>query len=83
MSDELKTFDIYDVIQELVGTTLPLETVLADHGRAEEDLTKDELDRIDEEIFLCHACGWWCSTDECNEDEGESLCDDCFAYDDE
>lgn len=74
-----KTFSIHDVIQDLNGTAQDLQTVLDDYGKDEEDLS--ELDRItlDAEIFCCDCCGWWCETDEKNDDQetGIEVCNDC------
>jgi hypothetical protein len=32
---------------------------------------------IDQKVFCCEQCGWFCSTDELNNDDGNELCDDC------
>lgn len=32
--------------------------------------------RLDELVFECQECGWWCSVDELHNDE---LCEDCAA----
>lgn len=75
----MEKFSIHDVIHDLNGTALDLQTVLSDYGRDEEDLS--EIDRItlDSEIFCCDCCGWWCETSEQNDNEetGVSICNDC------
>lgn len=35
-------------------------------------------DRFDAALFNCDQCGWWCSTDELNNLEGDQHCDDCI-----
>lgn len=32
---------------------------------------------IDERVFCCDGCGWYCSADELNNDSDEQLCEDC------
>lgn len=32
---------------------------------------------IDDLCFCCDGCGWWCSTEELNNEGPEDLCDDC------
>lgn len=49
-------------------------------------MTQEEIDNraleaaLNDLMFECDSCGWWCSTDELNND-GESIydeaCDDC------
>lgn len=47
----------------------------------EDDLTGVDHQDIDNQIFLCEQCGWWCETSEAHEntDGGGDLCDDCFG----
>ena len=40
------------------------------------------LDLIDQQVFLCDRCGWWCETSECNNQDGDEHCDDCHTEDD-
>jgi hypothetical protein len=49
------------------------------------ELTKDDFDIIDNEIFLCEGCGWWCESSEETTKEGllERYCNDCEPEDDE
>jgi rubrerythrin len=42
----------------------------------EEDLELAEM--VEEHVFLCAQCGWWCEQSEANEGpDGEDVCDDC------
>lgn len=49
-------------------------------------MTEDEEDDVvlmsilDEIIFCCDQCGWWCPVDEVHDG---MLCDDCFDGDDD
>jgi formylmethanofuran dehydrogenase subunit E len=42
-------------------------------------ITHDEFDEIliNEGIFLCDSCGWFCYDDESNVINGDQVCDDC------
>lgn len=41
-----------------------------------EDLTTEDHDVIDNNIFLCETCGWWCEISERSENDEEN-CNDC------
>ena len=41
----------------------------------EDDLTKNQIEEIDNEIFCCSNCGWWCELSDQSED-GEN-CINC------
>ncbi len=41
-----------------------------------EDYSTEELKEFDSIVFSCEQCGWWCSADECNEDDGW-FCEEC------
>ena len=45
-------------------------------GIKEEDLTAEELQTIDLEIFLCEECGWWCERSE-EDEENFGYCESC------
>ena len=39
---------------------------------------KNFTSALDEEVFECTACNWWCETSEMNDDDdGQPVCDDC------
>ena len=61
---------IEEVIDRLRGTCME---------SFDQDLyTMDELQYLDENIFDCARCGWWCDIDEANSFNGENFCDDCY-----
>lgn len=68
------------VCSHLEGTChQSLDQVLRDEGieGGEDSLTTDELRLIDDRIFCCSSCGWWCSADELAEgDECQECVDD-------
>lgn len=72
-------FDVHELIQSLQGTCTTTDEHLPD-GMSWDDLTKEDHKTIDNEIFLCEECGWWCENDEYHEGE---LCNDCYSGNDE
>lgn len=64
------------VAADLLGTAKCLHDVATD---AEQNAAAF-CGRLDELIFCCDACGWWCSMDdEANNIGCELVCDDCQA----
>ncbi|MGV8961910.1 MAG: hypothetical protein ACOH2V_00835 [Candidatus Saccharimonadaceae bacterium] len=43
----------------------------------EDDLSKENLEDLENEIFHCDSCGWWCGASESN-DGNENICTDCY-----
>ena len=39
--------------------------------------SKEALLELDDIVFCCAGCGWWCAAEECNELDAEWFCDDC------
>lgn len=74
-----KKFSIHDVIQDLNGTSLDLQTVLDDYGKDEEDLSESDRLTLNAELFCCNSCAWWCQVEEKNSDPetGICICNDC------
>lgn len=71
--------DVVDsIIDDLRGTTKTLDQVCGDLGIDVDDLAIADHQHIDEEIFECATCGWWCGMDELSEKhEDENICTDC------
>lgn len=61
------------VIADLRGTCQILEDVVEYWKTGE--LSIEDLEYIESEIFLCNGCGWWC--ERCDEVE-DNLCQDCY-----
>lgn len=73
---------IEEIIHDLQGTCQSLDDALEEG----EDATDPVLcAAIDEAIFLCPGCNWWCERSEGHENPtgDEDLCDDCFDGDTE
>lgn len=72
---------IEEIIEALRGTPKSLEDVLQE-GEDPNDQTL--CDSIDNAIFCCRVCEWWCDLGEANESptgDGDE-CDDCHEEDD-
>lgn len=59
---------IENIINNLLGTKQSLTGLL---------LTKEELNILNERIFKCESCGFWCKSSEKNDLCGDLLCGDC------
>lgn len=78
-------FDVNSVIENLQGTCMNGIGDALDElypGMNEEDLTSQDYDAIDQSLFECSSCGWWCETSESNTDpyseDSDQYCDDCY-----
>ena len=61
---------VNDLINSLRGTCKSIYDL-----HDETDLSLEEFQMIDEEIFNCDCCGWWCEISEMGNEQG--VCDDC------
>ena len=60
--------------EALEGTAQSLHDVASD----EEQDDPNFCAALDELVFCCAECGWWCETGEaCEGDSGEDVCSDC------
>lgn len=71
------------IVQHLQGTCLTLNSVLTEKEEGDIDLIR----AIEDEIFNCSTCGWWCEMGvdncaECHERTGEENCNECCVCDD-
>jgi hypothetical protein len=70
---------VESIIADLTGTCQSLTEVCEDHNLDHPDeLDFYELNEIDQNIFCCDFCGWWCDDSERNWYDGESYCDDDY-----
>lgn len=67
-------FNIDDLIESLRGTATMIDEHLPD-GMNWEDLTMQDHNKIDDEIFCCELCGWWHETSQMSEEE--QICQEC------
>lgn len=69
--------DIQFIAGDLQGTTGSLEETLEEEtGVTVDDVALESLGALDELIFLCDMCGWYCEIGEMSENQ-ESICDEC------
>lgn len=66
-------FDIEELIDSLQGTCATISEKLPEE--MEEDLTEQDHDAIDNRIFRCETCSWWCEVGEEGDEKGN--CNDC------
>lgn len=59
--------------------------ITEDDNLSEEDITDEQMAHIDQEIFLCTDCGWWCEISEETKsvNDSELGCRDCNPDEDE
>ena len=75
-----------ELIDDLMGTCKSMTGVLATFDLTEDDFIMSDHLAIDHEIFQCDGCGWWCGTEEMNDNpelDGNQVCQDCKGEDDE
>lgn len=72
-----------ELVCDLQGTCQSLEEALAKDGFTEDDMSQANHEELDNQLFCCVSCGWWCEL--CEEAEGcsEPTCTDCKAPDEE
>lgn len=71
--------DIHAIADDLRGTTGSLEETLDEiTGIEVDDIALESLGELDELIFQCEKCSWYCEIGEMSESE-ESVCDECAA----
>jgi anaerobic selenocysteine-containing dehydrogenase len=73
-------FNPIKVAEHLQGTCGTLQGALDDlyEGMNEDELTSDDHQTIDQEVFQCTTCGWWCEiSDNVDSESGEMICTDC------
>lgn len=67
---------IRKIIDDLQGTCQSLDDACSTQNICFNDLTIEELEVLDSEIFKCETCGWWYEISEESEETGK--CDNCF-----
>lgn len=66
---------VADLAEALRGTTDSLdEALVRKFDIDQDDLDAEDHHELDEHVFLCDGCGWWC---EASEMEGDQTCSDC------
>lgn len=80
LSEELIEL-VEDIASELEGTcsvSNDLSNIIEEAGFNEDTLPISFFQAIDEKIFCCANCGWWCSSDEKEYSQyDEEICSQC------
>ncbi len=82
--EEKKEGLIQQIIDRLQGQCMiTLADACEEVGLKEDDLTSSDHDMIDNQIFNCEKCGWWCEIGEANinPEGGGDICNDCKEED--
>ena len=66
---------IAGIAEELRGTPQSLEAVMASRDGGEDALTVADCQELDQHVFCCEVCDWWCELSEMLE-ERDGVCDD-------
>jgi hypothetical protein len=74
---------LQELIDYLQGTCQNIATALEDIGFTEDDLAIADFMEIDQQIFLCVVCGWWCEASESDGESEEPTCQDCYDAEEE
>ena len=75
---ELTPLVAHCIIDELQGTCKTIEEI-CDYYEVDPDEFLDKFaSELDEQIFNCDRCGWWCEVgDYGNSEDGMSICSNC------
>jgi hypothetical protein len=68
-----------EIINYLTGSSSSLDNALYMFEAEELDSHDPFLVMLDEQIFLCDTCGWWCLAEEQNMSD-ELQCNDCCDH---
>ena len=63
-----------EIVSQLTGSCQDVQSALHD-GEDEYDPVLVEV--LDDNIFNCAVCGWWCENEEMSDDEDGPKCNDC------
>ena len=83
---QMNLFNNYDlwekIIYELNGSCDTIYQVLENHNAEELEDHLPFLNHLDNEIFRCECCNWWCPISEMSENS-DTECRDCVPEDEE
>lgn len=80
MKNKITDSQVKEIIEILQGTCDTLSGAVSEvvgDELSDDDLTMEQLEAIDSEIFCCDECSWWCDISEMSECEDENKCTDC------
>lgn len=65
------------IIDDLNGSSESLANHLARIDREELQDVEAFTDMLDDQLFECAACGWWCEQAEAQASDDGDVCNDC------
>lgn len=78
--DKITEDKFIELLATIQGSNESLTTICRNCDFEEEDLTDEQLQRIDDDYTHCPNCGWWVESYEMIDEES---CTNCFEPDDE
>lgn len=82
MTDKSPSDIAHEIAETLQGTPMSLGNALEQIGRGELENNIEFCTALDQLVFLCEGCGWWCEMSEVSTvDDG--FCDECSPTDDD
>ncbi len=63
-----------EVSDKLLGSCQDISTLATEEECKDADFCRT----LDDNVFECNVCGWWCGVEE---DVGENICDGCAECD--
>lgn len=70
--------DVHVIAEELRGTSKSLDDVLEELGSSYDAMTREWFYDLDQVVFQCEGCNWWCEISEMTEDpDFDWHCRDC------
>lgn len=76
---------INTLVDSLAGSTGDLDRYCEETFGVKDatELDPESLGDIDDAVFLCDECGWWCRIEELGSGDDCRVCDECFEGADE
>ncbi len=72
------------IAEDLRGTGQSLPEVCEKHGMEGAEDDTDFCQQIDQLVFCCEQCDWWCEISEmADHPDNDLVCDDCYKGSDE
>lgn len=66
--------NIDNLADNLLGTCKSLEQACNEAGYSQDDLTVNELSKLNDKVIECTECNWWTDSYDINE---EGVCSEC------
>ena len=70
---------LWQLIEYLNGSSITVDEAMRDlFELTEDDLGEEQEEILNQEIFKCAQCGWWCEfSEESGVDDSDLICNDC------